>query len=66
MVKIEIDDVIRSYALIYSQRVMATCDDVEEKLAALGTFVADNNDWKDKRAITDYISKFAEEYDAVA
>lgn len=65
MVKIEIDDVIRSYALIYSQRVMATCDDVEEKLAALGTFVADNNDWKDKRAITDYIKLLMADYPKV-
>lgn len=65
MVKIEIDDVIRSYALIYSQRVMTTCDDVEEKLAALGTFVADNNDWKDKRAITDYIKLLIADYPKV-
>lgn len=65
MVKIEIDDVIRSYALIYSQRVMVKCDDVEEKLAALGTFVADNNDWKDKRAITDYIKLLMADYPKV-
>lgn len=31
MVKIEIDDAVRSYALVYSQRVMATCADVEKK-----------------------------------
>lgn len=45
MVKIEIDDAVRDYALDYSHRVMATCADVEEKLAELGTFVADNNEW---------------------
>ena len=45
MVKIEIDDAVRSYALVYSQQVMVICNGVEEKLAALGTFVADNNDW---------------------
>ena len=47
MVKIEIDDAVRDYALDYSHRVMATCADVEEKLAELGTFVADNNNWND-------------------
>lgn len=65
MVKIEIDDAVRDYAHDYSQRVMATCDDVEEKLAALGTFVADNNDWKDKRAITDYIKLLMADYPKV-
>ena len=35
MVKIEIDDAVRAYALDYSQRVMATCADVEKKLAEL-------------------------------
>ena len=62
MVKIEIDDAVRSYALVYSQRVMATCADVEKKLAELGTFVADNNDWKDKSAITDYIDLLIADY----
>ena len=33
LVKIEIDDTVRSFALVYSQQVMATCNDVEEKLA---------------------------------
>lgn len=65
MVKIEIDDTVRSFALVYSQRVMATCADVEEKLAELGTFVADNNDWNDKSAITDYIDLLIADYPKV-
>lgn len=65
MVKIEIDDAVRSYALVYSQQVMATCNGVEEKLAALGTFVADNNDWNDKSAITDYINLLIADYPKV-
>lgn len=65
MVKIEIDDAVRSYALVYSQRVMATCNDVEKDLANLGTFVADNNDWKDKSAITDYINLLIADYPRV-
>lgn len=65
MVKIEIDDTVRSYALVYSQRVMATCNGVEKKLAALGTFVADNNDWNDKSAITDYINLLIADYPKV-
>lgn len=65
MVKIEIDDAVRSYALVYSQQVMATCADVEEKLAELGTFVADNNDWNDKSAITDYIDLLIADYPKV-
>lgn len=65
MVKIEIDDAVRSYALVYSQRVMATCNDVEKDLANLGTFVADNNDWKDKSAITDYINLLIADYHRV-
>ena len=62
MVKIEIDDAVRAYALDYSQRVMATCADVEKKLAELGTFVADNNDWNDKSAITDYFDLLMADY----
>lgn len=62
MVKIEIDDAVRSYALVYSQRVMTTCNDVEKDLANLGTFVSDNNDWKDKSAITDYINLLIADY----
>ena len=65
MVKIEIDDTVRSFALVYSQRVMATCADVEEKLAELGTFVADNNEWNDKSAITDYIDLLIADYPKV-
>lgn len=65
MVKIEIDDAVRAYALDYSQRVMATCADVEKKLAELGTFVADNNDWNDKSAITDYINLLIADYPKV-
>lgn len=65
MVKIEIDDTVRSFALVYSQRVMVTCADVEEKLAELGTFVADNNDWNDKSAITDYIDLLIADYPKV-
>lgn len=65
MVKIEIDDTVRSFALVYSQQVMATCNDVEEKLAELGTFVADNNDWNDKSAITDYIDLLIADYPKV-
>lgn len=65
MVKIEIDDAVRSYALVYSQRLMATCADVEKKLAELGTFVADNNDWNDKSAITDYINLLIADYPKV-
>lgn len=65
MVKIEIDDVVRSFALVYSQRVLATCNGVEEKLADLGTFVADNNDWNDKNAITDYIGLLIADYPKV-
>lgn len=65
MVKIEIDDAVRDYALDYSQRVMATCADVEEKLAALGTFVADNNNWNDKSAITDYFDLLIADYPKV-
>lgn len=65
MVKIEIDDAIRDHALVYSQRVMATCAGVEEKLVALGTFVADNNDWNDKSAITDYIDLLIADYPKV-
>lgn len=65
LVKIEIDDTVRSFALVYSQQVMATCNDVEEKLAELGTFVADNNDWNDKSAITDYIDLLIADYPKV-
>lgn len=65
MVKIEIDDAVRDYALDYSQRVMATCADVEENLAALGTFVADNNNWNDKSAITDYFDLLIADYPKV-
>lgn len=65
MVKIEIDDAVRDYALDYSHRVMATCADVEEKLAELGTFVADNNEWNDKSAITDYIDLLIADYPKV-
>ena len=65
MVKIEIDDTVRSFALVYSQRVMATCADVEKKLAELGTFVADNNNWNDKSAITDYINLLIADYPKV-
>lgn len=65
MVKVEIDDAVRAYALDYSQRVMATCADVEKKLAELGTFVADNNDWNDKSAITDYINLLIADYPKV-
>ena len=65
MVKVEIDDAVRSFALVYSQQVMATCADVEEKLAELGTFVADNNDWNDKSAITDYIDLLIADYPKV-
>ena len=65
MVKIEIDDAVRDYALVYSQRVMATCNGVEKKLAKLGTFVADNNDWNDKSAITDYIDLLIADYPRV-
>lgn len=65
MVKVEIDDAVRAYALDYSQRVMATCADVEEKLAEFGTFVADNNDWNDKSAITDYIDLLIADYPKV-
>ena len=62
MVKIEIDDAVRDYALDYSQRVMATCADVEKKLAELGTFVTDKNHWNDKSAITDYINLLIADY----
>lgn len=62
MVKIEIDDAVRSYALVYSQQVIATCADVEKKLAELGTFVADKNHWNDKSAITDYINLLIADY----
>ncbi|RGN79530.1 HNH endonuclease [Segatella copri] len=65
MVKVEIDDAVRSFALVYSQQVMATCADVEEKLAELGTFVADNNDWNDKSAITEYIDLLIADYPKV-
>lgn len=65
MVKIEIDDAVRAYALVYSQRVMATCADVEKKLAELGKFVADNNGWNDKSAITDYINLLIADYPKV-
>ena len=65
MVKIEIDDAVRDYALVYSQQVMATCNGVEEKLAELGTFVADNNEWNDKSAITDYIDLLIADYPKV-
>lgn len=65
MVKIEIDEAVRSFALVYSQQVMATCNGVEEKLVALGTFVADNNDWNDKSAITDYINLLIADYPKV-
>lgn len=36
MVKVEIDDAVRAYALDYSQRVMATCADVEKNWRNLG------------------------------
>lgn len=36
MVKIEIDDTVRNFALVYSQQVMATCVDVEENWRNLG------------------------------
>lgn len=65
MVKIEIDEAVRSFALVYSQRVMATCNGVEEKLAELGTFVADNNNWNDKSAITDYFDLLIADYPKV-
>lgn len=65
MVKIEIDDAVRSFALIYRQRAMVACNDVEKDLANLGTFVADNNDWNDKRAIKDYINLLIADYPKV-
>ena len=65
MVKIEIDDAVRDYALDYSQLVIATCADVEKKLAELGTFVADNNNWNDKSAITDYFDLLIADYPKV-
>lgn len=65
MVKVEIDDAVRDYALVYSQRVMASCNDVKKDLANLGTFVADNNDWNDKSAITDYIDLLIYDYPKV-
>ena len=65
MVKVEIDDAVRDYALAYSQRVMASCNDVKKDLANLGTFVADNNDWNDKSAITDYIDLLIDDYPKV-
>ena len=65
MVKVEIDDAVRDYALVYSQRVMASCNDVKKDLANLGTFVADNNDWNDKSAITDYIDLLIDDYPKV-
>lgn len=65
MVKIEIDDAVRSYALVYSQRVIDTCADVAKKLSELGTFVADNNNWNDKSAITDYFDLLIADYPKV-
>lgn len=65
MVKVEIDDAVRDYALVYSQRVMASCNDVKKDLVNLGTFVADNNDWNDKSAITDYIDLLIDDYPKV-
>lgn len=65
MVKIEIDDSVRSYALAYRQQVMVMCRDVEKKLDALGTFVADNNVWRDKNAIIDYINLLIADYPKV-
>lgn len=65
MVKIEIDDAVRDYALDYSQLVIATCADVEKKLTELGTFVADNNNWNDKSAITDYFDLLIADYPKV-
>ena len=65
MVKVEIDYAVRDYALVYSQRVMASCNDVKKDLANLGTFVADNNDWNDKSAITDYIDLLIDDYPKV-
>lgn len=44
---------------------MASCNDVKKDLANLGTFVADNNDWNDKSAITDYIDLLIYDYPKV-
>lgn len=65
MVKIEIDDAVRGYALFYRQRIIATCIDVEKKLLELGTFVAGHNVWGDKKAIMDYINLLVADYPKV-
>lgn len=62
MRKIEIDDVIRSFADRYSTLVQTECTDVKDKLKELGEFVAANNPWKDEGAVLDYIGLLIDDY----
>ena len=62
MRKIEIDNVIRHFADNYKAKVRQQLPDVTIKLQELATFVADNNPWTDKDAITEYIGLMIVDY----
>ena len=62
MRKIEIDNVIRHFADDYKAKVRQQLPDVTIKLQELATFVADNNPWTDKDAITEYIGLMIADY----
>ena len=62
MRKIEINYVIRSFANDYKAKVEQKIFDVKVKLQELAIFVAANNPWTDKNAITDYIGMIITDY----
>lgn len=62
MRKIEIDGVVRRFADDYKSKVILQLPDVTVKLQELAKFVADNNPWTDKNAITDYIGLMIADY----
>ena len=62
MRKIEIDDMIRHFANDYKAKVELQLPDVTTKLQELARFVADNNHWTYKNAITDYIGMMIADY----
>lgn len=62
MRKIEIDGVVRRFADDYKSKVILQLPDVTVKLQELAKFVADNNPWTDKNAITDYIGQMIADY----
>lgn len=62
MRKIEIDGAVRRFADDYKSKVILQLPDVTVKLQELAKFVADNNPWTDKNAVTDYIGQMIADY----